>query len=53
MIRAVLFDAYGTLFDEGKESVPRITGDIVRRFKLRMPSEEFFDEWKTNYLNFW
>ena len=51
MIKAVLFDAYGTLFDEGKESVPRITEDIIRRFKLRMSLEEFFGDWKTNYLN--
>lgn len=51
MRRAILFDAYGTLFNEGKESVPRIAEDIVRKFELRMLSEEFFDEWKRNYLN--
>ena len=51
MRRAILFDAYGTLFNEGKESVPIIAEDIVRKFELRMLPEEFFDEWKMNYLN--
>ena len=51
MKKAILFDAYGTLFNEGKESVPIIAEDIVRKFELRMLPEEFFDEWKMNYLN--
>ena len=51
MIRAILFDAYGTLFNEGKESIPRIAEDIVRKFSLKMLPEELFNRWKINYLN--
>lgn len=50
MRRAILFDAYGTLFDEGKESVPKISADIVRKFKLEVTPGEFFEEWKRVYL---
>jgi len=51
MRKAILFDAYGTLFNEGKESVPKIAENIVRKFRLKISPEEFFKNWKTNYLN--
>jgi len=50
MKKAILFDAYGTLFNEGKESVPIIAEDIVRKFELKTSPQEFFDEWKAKYL---
>ena len=50
MIRAMLFDGYGTLFNEGKESVPKIAREIVRDLELEISSEQLFEEWKSRYL---
>lgn len=36
MIKAILFDGYGTLFNEGKESVPKVAEEIVRKSQLRI-----------------
>jgi 2-haloalkanoic acid dehalogenase type II len=51
MIQTILFDAYGTLFDEGKESVPKIAAEVVKKLKIEgVNQEELFNEWKENYL---
>lgn len=50
-IKIILFDAYGTLFNEGKESVPKIAEKIVISLKLDISSKELFKEWKKNYLD--
>lgn len=51
MKKAILFDAYGTLFNEGKESVPKIAEDIIRKCELNILPEELFNEWRKNYLS--
>ncbi|NMQ19172.1 HAD family hydrolase [Candidatus Competibacter phosphatis] len=50
MIDAVLFDAYGTIFDEGKESIPVISREIVEKHDPGISADEFFQQWKTIYL---
>ena len=50
MIKAILFDGYGTLFNEGQESIPRIAIEIVNELNLQVSAEELFQEWKRMYL---
>lgn len=49
MIKALLFDAYGTLFNEGKEVIPKICEKIAQKFGL--DKDEIFQRWKKEYLS--
>lgn len=48
MIKVLLFDAYGTLFNEGKEIIPQISEKIARKFGLE--TDQIFQKWKKEYL---
>jgi len=51
MIDTLIFDAYGTLFDEGRESIPKVARYIVIDLSLKLEPEVIFESWSKNYFS--
>ena len=47
-MKLIIFDCYGTLFDEGKEIIPVISARIGTKYGV--DSTKIFRSWKYNYL---